>query len=86
MTTPADKPDDLPRDLGEQPLTKAMADRGLKPHDLVAAAPKPITHKMVQRAMKGRRLTTNTMNKVVAAFGAATETEPRRADLFNYRP
>ena len=74
------------RDLGEQPLAREMAARNLEPKDLVAASSSQLTHKMVQRAMKGRRLTRNTMDKVVQAFQAAAKVELRADELFNYRP
>lgn len=80
------KPDDLPRDLGEQPLAQAMTARGLSPKDLVRASPEQLTHKLIARAMKGRRLTTNSMDKVVRAWNAAAGAESTRADLFTYRP
>lgn len=74
------------RDLGEQPLTRLMAERDLEPADLVAASTEQLTYKMVSRAMKGRRLTANTMGKVLRAWNLAARCEHRQADLFNYKP
>ncbi|MEM7205839.1 MAG: hypothetical protein AAF628_36635 [Planctomycetota bacterium] len=74
------------RNLGEQPLLRQMAERALKSHDLVAASTEQLTHKMVSRATKGRRLTANTMRKVVRAFNAAAGCDLAAADLFNYAP
>lgn len=74
------------RDLGEQPLAKLMAERGLKAADLVEASTEQITHKMVARAMKGRRLTAKTMDKVHRAWNLATGAEEPRKALFNYKP
>ena len=74
------------RDLGEQPLAKLMAERGLKAADLVTASTEQITHKMVARAMKGRRLTANTMDKVHRAWNLAAGAENPRGALFNYKP
>jgi len=74
----------LARDLGEQPLARLMHERGLKPHDLVAASPDQLTHKMVTRAMKGRRLTANTMAKVVRAWNLATSSSDGAGELFDY--
>ncbi len=74
------------RNLGEQPLARLMTERGLAPHDLVAASTEQITHKMVTRAMKGRRLTANTMDKVHRAWNEATSGEASRSDLFTYEP
>lgn len=74
------------RDLGEQPLAQLMTKHELKAADLVAASKEQITHKMVARAMKGRRLTAKTMNKIHRAWNLATKTECPRSELFNYKP
>ena len=50
---------EIERDLGEQPIVQVMAEYGLKASDLVAISTEQITHKMVSRACKGRRLTPN---------------------------
>ena len=63
-----------------------MAERGLKPADLVEASTEQITHKMVSRAMKGRRLTENTMDKVHRAWNLASGSEAAREELFSYEP
>jgi len=76
----------LERNLGEQPLARLMAELGLKPHDLVAASEVQITHKMISRALKGRRLTANTAAKVHQAFNAAAGKDFGLADLFDYDP
>ena len=74
------------RDLGEQPLARLMGERGLVPNDLVQASGEQLTHKMVTRAMKGRRLTANTMGKVVRAWNKAAATSQQPGELFDYRP
>lgn len=74
----------LARDLGEQPITSIMVERALKPHDLVAASSEQITHKMVSRACKGRRLTRNVQHKVMRALNQAAATQYMLSDLFNY--
>jgi hypothetical protein len=74
------------RDLGEQPLARRMSERGLEPRDLVAASTEQLTHKMVTRAMKGRRLTRNTMEKVVRAWNLASSSKHDRRELFDYEP
>jgi len=74
------------RDLGEQPLARRMAERGLAPADLVAASTEQLTHKQVARAMKGRRLTGNMMGKVLRAWNRATQGDARLGDLFDYAP
>ncbi|MBQ7190602.1 MAG: hypothetical protein IJR99_14435 [Kiritimatiellae bacterium] len=77
--------DDLiERNLGTQPIAAILEEAGLKPHDLVAVAPEPMTHKMVARACKGRRLTPNVQHKVLKALNAATGKEYTLSDLFNY--
>lgn len=78
--------DDVVRELGPQPLARLMQERGLTGKDLVAASTEQITHKMVARAAKGRRLTENTMSKVLRAWNAAAGTDHQRGDLFNYQP
>lgn len=72
------------RNLGPQPIGNVMAKRNLKPHDLVAASTEQLTHKMVQRAVKGRRLTDNTKRKVIAAIQLAAGFEFSAEQLFNY--
>ncbi len=63
---------EMERNLGEQPIARLMREHNLKPHDLVAASPVEMTHKMVSRACKGRRLTLNTQSRVLAALNRAT--------------
>ena len=76
--------EDLERDLGEQPLSRLMAEKGLKSHDLVAASTEQITHKMVQRGCKGRRLTRNVQGKLLRAFNTASGKTYALPDLFTY--
>ena len=76
--------DPTERNLGEQPLARVMAERGLKSHDLVAASTEQITHKMVVRACKGRRLTPNVQAKIVRALNLAVGGQYAAGDLFNY--
>ena len=75
---------ELERDLGEQPLNRLMAELGLKSHDLVAASTEQITHKMVQRGCKGRRLTKNVQGKLLRALNTATGNNYTIKDLFPY--
>jgi len=72
------------RDLGEQPLARLMAELGLKAHDLVAASTEQITHKMVSRGCKGRRLTRNVQGKLLSAFNAASGNTRTLPELFTY--
>lgn len=76
--------DKLQRDLGEQPIQKIMQEHALSAHDLVAVSPEPITHKMVARACKGRRLTPNSRNKMIRALEMALGKEFKKSDLFTY--
>jgi hypothetical protein len=75
---------EIERDLGPQPIAGILAKLNLKPHDLVAASTQQLTHKMVSRAAKGRRLTLNTQTKVLNALNAATGKNYSLRDLFNY--
>ena len=59
------------RDLGLQPLDKMMTDWGLTNHDLVEVSTEQLTHKQVQKARSGRRLTLKMMQKVTRAFNVA---------------
>ena len=75
---------EIKRNLGEQPIARIMQEHNLKPHDLVAMSTTQMTHKMVARACKGRRLTLNTQSKVLAALNRATGKTYSLRDLFNY--
>ncbi len=75
---------DQERDLGEQPLARLLMELGLKSHDLVAASTEQITHKMVARGSKGRRLTKNVQEKLLRALNAASGNTYVLADLFTY--
>lgn len=75
----------LDRDLGPQPLAELMRHHGLSAHDLVAASTEQLTHKMVARACKGRRLTPNVQGKVLRALNAAAGREYALGELFTYR-
>ena len=75
---------DIERNLGPQPLADIMAQHGLAAHDLVAASTEQITHKMVARAVKGRRLTLNTQQKIQKALHAACGQWYPLDALFNY--
>lgn len=79
-------PIDDTRDLGPQPLSALLAKHNLRPHDLVASSTQQLNHKMVARAVKGRRLTPNVMGKVMAALNAASGERYVLADAFTYAP
>lgn len=80
MTETEDTP--IERDLGPQPLDAIMSTAGLDNHALVAACKDPLTHKAVQRARRGRRLTphmkrriTETLNKALVGSAPAPASE-----------
>ncbi|MFH1094504.1 MAG: hypothetical protein V1739_10205 [Candidatus Omnitrophota bacterium] len=71
------KDNNIERDLGEQPVKQIMLRYNLKPHDLVAVSAEQITHRMVARAGKGRRLSPHIKTKVLNALNkAANEAHP----------
>lgn len=73
------------KNLGTQPISELITKHNLKPHDLVAALPaQQLTHKMVSRACKGRKLTMNTKLKVLNALNLAAKTNYTLKDVFNY--
>jgi hypothetical protein len=74
----------LERELGEQPLAALLLRLHLEAADLVAASTEQLTHKMVARACKGRRLTPNVQGKVQRALCAATGKAHALSELFNY--
>ena len=75
---------ELARDLGEQPIAALLRELDLKSHNLVAASTEQITHKMVVRACKGRRLTPNVKTKIRNALNKAADKSYTLAELFNY--
>jgi hypothetical protein len=71
-------------DFGPQPVGKLMAEHGLKPNDLVGNSTQQLTHKMIGKAAKGRRLTLNIQRKVLHALNKAAGRKYQLKDLFNY--
>ncbi|MEZ6035332.1 MAG: hypothetical protein R3C17_19740 [Planctomycetaceae bacterium] len=72
------------RNLGPQPIASLMQQLQLRSHDLVAASTEQLTHKMVTRAVRGRRLTSNTKGIVQRALNQATGNVYKLKELFNY--
>ena len=77
------------RDLGSQPLVLLLGSWGLSNHDLVAASPEQLTHKQVQRACQGRKLTLKMKQKLArtlnfAVWGRLTNDE--REEFSEYFP
>jgi len=74
----------MENELGLQPLAGLIAEHGLKPNDLVRNSTEQLTHKMVSRAAKGRRLTPKIQQKIIRALNKAVGKEFNLKDLFNY--
>lgn len=55
-------------DNGLQPLDAILTELTISNHDLVAACSEPLTHKAVQRARKGRRLTPKMKVRITEAL------------------
>jgi hypothetical protein len=72
------------RNFGPQPIAELMHQLQLKAHDLVEASTEQLTHKMVARAVKGRRLTNNSKGIVQRAMNQATGNVYKLVQLFNY--
>ncbi len=72
------------RNLGVQPIAMLLEQLELKHNDLVQASDEQLTHKMVARAVKGRRLTQNTKGKIIRALNKASSREFQMSELFNY--
>ena len=75
---------DIERNLGKQPIILIMEEYNITSHDLVAASTEQITHKMVTRAAKGRRLTVRVQVKILNALNNAIDKNYALHDLFNY--
>ncbi len=75
---------EIERNLGEQPIARIMEAHGLRARDLVAASTQQLTHKMVSRACKGRRLTPNVQSKIRNALNTAMEKKYSMEELFTY--
>ena len=77
------------RDLGSQPLLLVLESWGLSNHDLAVASPEQLTHKQVQRACQGRKLTLKMKQKLArtlnfAIWGRLTNNE--REEFSEYFP
>lgn len=75
------------REMGPQPLDAILDRLGLKNTDLVGVSTEQLTHKMVQKGRRGRRLTMNVQTKILNALNRLSpEKRYVLAELFNYRP
>ena len=75
--------------VGAQPLDGLLDELGFSNHDVVDASTEQITHKMVAKGRKGRRLTKNLQGKLLRALNAASAAAGSERtftldDLFNY--
>jgi len=72
-------------EFGVQPLDSVLENCSLTNDDLVEASREQLTHKQVQKARGGRRVTPNIKGKIVRALNIAVEGEEYvEQDLFNY--
>lgn len=73
-------------EFGTQPLDGIMKARSLDNDDLVQVSGEQLTHKQVQKARGGKRVTPNIQSKIVRALNAAVEGgEYTEKELFNYQ-
>jgi hypothetical protein len=70
--------------LGPQPMIELLAKHKMTHHDLVAASIEQITHKMISRACKGRKLSRRVQLKIRDALNTATDQAYTLSDLFTY--
>lgn len=83
--------DEIERNMGIQPLDGIMTEHELGNHALVAASTEPMTHKAVQRARKGRRLTKHMKQRMADALNLLMKQQEKEIerpwvvkDLFTY--
>ena len=76
--------DDTERNLGEQPIAKILETLEIKVNALVEISTEQITHKMIHRACKGRRLSKKVQRKILTALNAVSGKNNSHGDLFNY--
>lgn len=75
---------------GVQPLDQLMTKHGLSNTDVVNASSKTVTHKMVNKGRKGRRLSRKVQTKVYDAFCIALKSQDSEVSeielkqVFNY--
>lgn len=82
-------------EYGPQPLDGLLEQWGLNNHEIVAASTEQVTHKMVAKGRKGRRLSRNIQLKLLRALNTAVAPKQKAAgeevrayeltEVFNYR-
>ena len=75
---------DTEHNLDPQPMEDILKKHNLSHHDVVAASTEQITHKMVTRACKGRKLSRRVQLKILYAVNISAETDYKLKDLFTY--
>jgi hypothetical protein len=79
----------IERNFGPQPMDALMTEHGLANHQIVAASTEPMTHKAVQRARKGRKLTQHMQRRMVTALNRLLAEKGLEAlpleSVFNYK-
>jgi len=79
-----DKPEEKIEN-GTQPFDALLSSLGVKNSDLVEASSEQLSHKVVAKARKGRRLTIKARHKVLNALNAHQKEKAfKLTDLFNY--
>ena len=73
----------MQNDLKMQPLDAILSSLSLKNDDLVKASSEQLTHKQVQKARKGRHITSNIKGKITRALNTVIKEEKyAEKDLF----
>lgn len=73
-------------EAGLQPLDAILTGLGWHNHDLVVRCPDGLTHKAVQKARRGRKITRRMQHKILEAVNAAPGGRHYALEeLFNYR-
>ena len=74
-----------PMEMGPQPLDGILDALNLKNSDIVKASTEQLTHKMMAKGRRGRRLTLNARTKILNALNRCqNEKQYTLTDLFNY--
>ncbi len=70
---------------GVQPLDALLTSLNIKNSDLVSQSSEQLSHKVVAKARKGRRLTINGKHKILNSLNALQKDKSYKlSDLFNY--
>ena len=72
-------------DAGTQPLDVLMNEQGRKNHDLVEASSETLTHKQVNKARHGRKVTLRLQKRILSAWNSLQEEAFVLEQLFTYR-